>query len=178
MYNFIQRVKRLIGYGAVGVVATVGMMNPDVLDLVKASEGGCTGTECVAYVDPVGVPTIGYGHTLMAGTMKFTLGDVWSEEFASKQLDVDMKQYWDAVDKAVTVDLNRCQLSVLSSWTYNVGQGAMRRSTLIRLLNQGQYDAVPAQLKRWNKGGGRVLRGLSIRRAKEGVMWTNNCEVN
>lgn len=177
MYKFIQRLKKLFVPAAL-VVAGVTTMHPAGLDLLKLSEGGCygpAGAECAAYIDPVGELTIGYGHTMMANTLDFTIGDTWTEEFATDQLDIDIRQYWDAVDAAVTVPLNQCQLSVLTVWTYNVGQGAMRSSTLVRLLNQGDYGSVPSQLARWNKGGGRVLRGLVTRRAAEGALWTDNC---
>jgi lysozyme len=155
------------------------LMNPTVLDAIKGFEGGCKGGKCVSYIDAVGEPTIGYGHTNMAGTLAFNLGEVWTEDFATTMLDKDLKTYWDAVDRAVKVPLTQCQMSVLTSWTYNVGPGNMRSSTLIKRVNAGKLDAVPAQLMRWNKGRVRgkltVLRGLSRRRAAEGVLWSTNC---
>jgi len=181
MYELFQKIKRFLQYGTVGAVVATGALHPAGLDLMKTFEGGCdgpAGAECPAYIDPVGVPTIGFGHTLMTGTKDFDLNDTWTEEFASEQFQRDVQQYWDAVGDAVTVPLNQCQQTVLTSWTYNVGIGAMKSSTLVRLLNQGQYDAVPAQLMRWNKGGGRELRGLTRRRAAEGNLWTTNCGEN
>lgn len=174
MYNFFQRVKRFIGYGGTGAAIAVAVttMNPVALDLVKDFEG----FEGTAYVDPVGVPTIGYGHTNRAGTVKFQMGDTWTQEYATDVLDSDLVQYWEAVDEAVTVGLTNCQLSVLTSWTYNVGPSAMRNSTLVRKLNAGDYKSVPGQLKRWDKAGGRTLRGLTRRRAAEARLWSNGCK--
>lgn len=174
LYEFIQKIKRWLAPAAVGAIAAT-TVHTNVLESIKNFEGGCSGGECVSYVDPVGVPTIGYGHTNRAGTVKFELGDVWTEEYATTVLDQDLQKFWDAVDAAVTVPLNQCQHSVLTSWTYNVGPTAMSNSTLVRLLNQGHYDQVPAQLARWNKAGGRTLRGLTKRRALEGELWNTNC---
>lgn len=172
--SLFQRVKRFFVYGTAGAVIAVGAttMDDNVLQHVKDFEGKVL----TAYYDIVGVPTIGYGHTNRAGTVKFNMGDTWSEEYASKVLEQDLEKFWDAVDAAVVVDLTNCQLSVLTSWTYNVGPGAMRGSTLVRLLNQGQYNAVPAQLMRWDKAGGKRLRGLTRRRAAEANLWKTNCK--
>ena len=59
----------------------------------------------------------------------------------------------------------------LVSFAFNVGDGAFRSSTLLRLLNQGQYDQVPAQLRRWNMDNGHVVQGLINRRNKEIALW-------
>lgn len=172
-YELIQKIKRLIGYGSIGVAVAVGgtMMHPEGLDLVKHFEG----FRGAAYEDMVGVPTIGYGHTNRAGTVRFNMGDTWTQEYATEVLDEDLKKYWDAIDAQVTVPLNQCQHSVLTSWAYNVGPGATGRSTLVRKLNAGQYDAVPAQLMRWDMAGGKKVRGLTRRRAAEAELWTTNC---
>lgn len=174
LYDFIQKIRRWL-FPAVLAGAVATTMHPNVLENLKLEEGGCRNGVCEAYIDPVGEPTIGYGHTMMAGTVAFAIGDTWTEEYATQVLDQDIKQYWDAVQAAVTVPIDQCQSSVLTSWTYNVGIGAMQSSTLVRLLNQGNYDAVPAQLNRWNKGGGRVLPGLVARRAREGQLWATDC---
>lgn len=171
MFTFWHKFKkRIIGGTAAAAVATT-MMHPAGLDLVKEFEG----LEKDAYIDPVGIPTIGYGHTNRAGTVKFQMGDTWTEEYATEILDKDLRIFWNHVDQAVHVQLNKCQMSVLTSWTYNVGPYAMRKSTLVRLLNQGNYDAVPGQLMRWNRAGGKVLRGLTRRRAAEAELWKTNC---
>lgn len=163
--------KGFLGLFAAGVVATGVGMNTNVLEHVKAFEG----LETSAYKDIVGVTTIGYGHTNRAGTVKFNMGDTWTEEYATEVLAADLEKFWNKVDEQVTVDLTDCQLSVLTSWAYNVGTGATGKSTLIRLLNQGQYDAVPAQLMRWDKAGGKRVRGLTRRRAAEAKLWETDC---
>lgn len=186
MFNFWHKFKkRIVTGGAIAAVATTGMMHPAGLDLVKHFEGGCdgpAGQECRSYIDKHAtggnLPTIGYGHTNRAGTVKFNMGEVWTEEYASEVLDIDLKSFWDAVDRAVTVPLTQCQQSVLTSWTHNVGPNAMRTSTLVRNLNKGDYKGVPAQLMRWTRADGKKLTGLERRRAAEGQLWRTNCGDN
>ncbi len=158
-----------VAAGTAGVVA-VGM-NPEVLETIKHFEG----FEEEAYLDPVGIPTIGYGHTNAAGTVTFNMGDAWTEEYATEVLLGDVQMFWDGLDDMIHVDLTACQHSVLTSWAYNVGLGAAERSTLVRILNQGDYAGVPAQLMRWDKAGGQTLRGLTRRRAAEADLWVTNC---
>jgi len=113
------------------------------------------------YKDAVGVLTIGYGTVLPL-----------SESEATALLRERLLPYLRAVDELVTVPLTDNQRDALVSFTYNVGIGALKRSTLIKRLNAGDYDAVPAQLKRWNRAGGRVLQGLVRRRAAEAALWS------
>lgn len=172
LYKLVQRIKRFLGYGGVAAAITVGTLHPAGLDLIKEFEGFRSN----AYKDIVGVKTIGYGHTnAAASNIRFTMQDSWTKEYATQVLDKDLVLYYNAVDEAVTVDVNKCQLSVLTSWAYNVGTGAMRKSTLVRLLNRGFYGSVPTQLLRWDKAGGRKVRGLSRRRAAEAKLWETNC---
>jgi lysozyme len=142
------------------------------LALIKRFEGLMTR----AYIDPVGIWTIGYGHTAKAGPpspvkgMKITAGE------AEEILRRDLIKYERAVLEAVQVPLTQNQFDALVSFTFNVGPTNLRNSTLLRLLNARHYDAVPAQLRRWDKGtvGGKkvVLKGLTRRRAAEAALWS------
>jgi peptidoglycan hydrolase-like protein with peptidoglycan-binding domain len=76
-----------------------------------------------------------------------------------------------AVTRLVRVPLDQNQFDALVSFTFNVGEGALRDSTLLRELNAGRYDAVPRELNRWTRAGGQVLAGLVRRRAAEGAMF-------
>lgn len=144
-----------------------------VLDLIKQSEG----FRAKAYYCPAGVLTIGYGHTNAAGEPKVVKGMVVSEEDATRMLTRDLQKVAANVDRMVKVPLNQTQLTVLVSFVYNVGEGNFKRSTLLRKLNAGDYEAVPEQLMRWNKarnpktGKLRPLRGLTKRRRLEGHHW-------
>jgi len=119
-----------------------------------------------AYLDVGGVWTIGWGHikTAKAG-MKIT------EVQAEALLALDLKEYEVAVEKYVKVPLSDNQFATLVSFAYNVGIGAFMKSTLLKKLNAGQYDAVPSELMKWNKVKGKTVRGLTNRRAAEAGMW-------
>ncbi len=171
--KFVKTVKTT---AAVAVVAGTGYMAPTVMTELKQWEGFIA----KPYTDIAGVRTQGYGHTNRAGTIKIKEGSVWTEQYASEVLELDLKQYWDGVDKYVTVNLTPCQHSVLTMWTYNVGVGAMRKSSLVRELNQGHYNRVPRKLMAWNKATVRgkkvAVRGLTNRRKAEGALWASDCK--
>ncbi len=133
------------------------------------------------YLDSGGAPTIGIGHLLTRSERtsgKITIsgqGVDYRNGFTEQQcwalLDQDLSGSEAVVNEAVTVPLNQNQFDALVSFVFNVGDGAFRSSTLLRLLNQGQYDQVPSQLKRWNMDNGHVVQGLVNRRAKEIALW-------
>jgi lysozyme len=160
-----------------GAAATVTLsaFNPTVLEELKDFEG----TVLTGYIDIVGEPTIGTGHTNMMGTHQFKVGDTWTAEYADQVLVEDLQVFWDTIDRQVTVPLDDCQLSVLTMWAYNVGTGATGSSTLVRNLNKGDYAGVPKQLMRWDKGriNGELqsIRGLTRRRAAEAKLWETGC---
>jgi len=132
------------------------------LDLIKQFEG----CRLVAYKCPAGVWTIGYGHTHTAKP-----GQRISQARADELLKHDIKWVERTVEQAVTVPLTMNQKAALYSFIYNVGAGAFRSSTLLRLLNQGDYTGAQKQFQRWNKAGGKVLRGLTRRRKAEAKMF-------
>jgi lysozyme len=90
----------------------------------------------------------------------------------------DLAMFEAEVSRTVTVDLSDNQFAALVSWTYNVGAAAMRKSTLVRKLNAGDYAAVPGELARWNKVKGKVVAGLSNRRAAEAGLWARGSFVS
>ena len=124
------------------------------------------GLSLKAYRCPAGVWTIGWGSTAgVTAGMTITLAQ------AEDMLRAEVERFEKAVNRLVEVPLSQNQFDALVSFAYNVGDGALARSTLLRLLNQGDYDAVPGQLARWTHGGGRVLPGLVKRRRMEGELW-------
>lgn len=134
--------------------------------LIKEFEG----LRLKAYPDPAhgwSVPTIGYGHTSAAGAPVVTEGMRITEAEADAILRRDLGQYEDAVRRAVNVPLNENQFSALVSFTFNLGPGNLRKSTLLRKLNAGDYDGAAVEFARWNKAGGKVMAGLTRRRAAE-----------
>lgn len=144
-------------------------MGPEGLALLKSFEGW----RAKAYRDSVGVLTIGYGHTSMAGPPTVKRGMTITKAEGEKILKRDLKKYEQAVSDAVKVDLSQEQFDALVSFTYNVGPGNWRKSSVLRMVNAGRFDAVPARLMLWNKAGGRVLRGLTRRRAAEGELFAS-----
>lgn len=120
------------------------------------------GLELHAYRDPVGVLTIGYGHTTNVRP-----GQVITESEAEELLRYDLSWVEDAINKSVTVDLNQNQFDALASWVYNLGETNLRNSTMLKKLNAGDYEGAADEMLRWNKAGGKVLRGLVRRRKAE-----------
>lgn len=141
-------------------------VNDATLSHIKSFEG----LRLQAYPDPGsrnGDPwTIGYGST--TGVHK---GMVITEAEAEQRLKRDLETAERAVELAVKVPLNDNQFGALVSFAFNVGAGAFRDSTLLRKLNAKDYSAVPAQLARWNKNDGKVIAGLTRRRASEAELW-------
>lgn len=125
------------------------------------------------YRDPVGVWTIGYGHTDSAGSPKHATSAnmVLSEAEGTAILQRDLGQYEAAVDRLVKVPLNENQYAALVSFTYNLGAGNLGSSTLLRKLNAGDYEGAANEFARWNKAGGKVLNGLVRRRAAEKALF-------
>jgi lysozyme len=129
------------------------------------------GRRLEAYKCPADVWTIGYGHTSAAGKPEVKPGMVITKQEANDILVRDLVRYEDAVNRLVKVPLTQNQFDALVSFTFNVGEGALAKSTLLKKLNAGDYDAVPAELMKWTKGGGKELPGLVRRRRAECAMW-------
>jgi lysozyme len=128
------------------------------IDLIKRFEG----LRLTAYLDAVGIPTIGYGHTHAT-----QLGQRISQEEAETLLRGDIASFERVVSETVTYRLNQSQFDALVSFAYNTGADAFRKSSLVKLLNEGKlYEAV-AQFARWDHAGGHILSGLTARRAAE-----------
>lgn len=138
------------------------------VDLVKEFEG----FRAKPYLCSAGVPTIGYGSTFYADGTKVTLADPPINRADAEYLTrLVLDKFADKVKKLVKVDLTTNQLSALISFTYNLGVGAFRSSTLLKVINRGDLDEAPTQIKRWNKAGGKVLAGLVRRRQAEVDLW-------
>lgn len=132
------------------------------------------GLRLEAYPDPGskdGSPwTIGYGHTSDA-FMRVTPGMVITPQQAEAALRHDAEEAAAAVRRLVKVPLTGNQLGALISFVFNLGEGQFKKSTLLKRLNEGQYDAVPAELAKWKYNDGKVMQGLVNRRAAEAGLW-------
>ena len=135
------------------------------LDLIKSFEG----LSLKSYICPAGVYTIGFGHT----GVEVTPNQIISLEEADNLLRKDVNRFETGINSLVTVDLNQSQFDSLVSLSFNIGLGAFKSSTLLRVLNAGQYIEAASQFLRWNKGGGRVLPGLVRRREAESQLFVS-----
>ena len=132
------------------------------LALIKKFEG----CRLEAYKCSANVLTIGYGHT---GGVKET--DTITQDEADKLLQEDVEQFEKYVDDNVTVELGQSQFDALVAWTFNLGVGNLRESTMLKKLNSEDYASVPSEMKRWNKAGGKTLDGLIRRRKAESLLF-------
>jgi lysozyme len=120
-----------------------------------------------AYKDPVGIWTIGCGHT----GPDVTPGLKITRARALQLLREDAREAEDAVARCVTRPLNQAQFDALVSFAFNVGGGALARSSLTRKLNAGDVAGAQGEFARWVKAGGKTLLGLVRRRAAEAAMF-------
>ena len=128
------------------------------IELIKKFEG------CVlkAYKCPAGVWTIGYGHT--SGVKE---GQTITKAQAKELLIQDLRPFEIGVNNLVNVPLNQNQFDALVSFCYNLGTGNLKNSTLLKLLNKGDYNGAAEQFDHWIYAGGKKLNGLVKRRAAE-----------
>lgn len=123
-----------------------------------------------AYKDPIGVLTIGWGHTNHHGR-QFGPGDVWTQKECDAEFASDMRQFESDVKKLVKVPLNQNQFDALVSFAYNCGSGNLKKSTLLKKVNAEDFEGAAQEFKKWNKAGGKVLNGLTRRREAESKLF-------
>ena len=139
-------------------------ISEDGLELIKKFEG----CETTAYQDSVGVWTIGFGHT--KGVEE---GQTCSIEDAESMLADEMDEYEGYINNMVKVDLQQHEFDSLVAWVYNLGPTNLSESTMLKVLNGGQFDRVPDEMNRWTRAGGEILEGLVRRRQAESLMFQN-----
>ena len=133
------------------------------IDLIKQFEG----CRLAAYKCPGGVWTIGYGHTGIDVSPDLEI----TQQEAERLLKSDLIIHCNNVEKLVKVPLNQNQFDALVSLEYNIGYGAFKNSTLLKLLNEKKYKEAAEQFERWKYAGGKVLAGLVRRREKEKALF-------
>lgn len=132
------------------------------VSLIKSFEG----LRLKSYQDSVGVWTIGYGTT-----RGITAGMAITNEQAERMLMNDIGRFEPEIERLVKAPMNQAQWDALMSFTYNLGAANLGSSTLLKLLNAGDYVGAAEQFPRWNKAGGQVLAGLTKRRLAERAMF-------
>ena len=115
------------------------------------------------------VPTIGWGHT-----RGVAMGDTCSQDKADRWFLEDIAWVEECVNRAVTVGLMQNEFDALCSLCFNIGCNAFSGSTLVKMLNQSDYDGASAQFGVWNKQNHKVLAGLTRRREAERQLFEEN----
>lgn len=121
------------------------------------------GLELKAYKDSVGILTIGWGSTGPHVSAGMTI----TKEQAEQLLKKDLERFEKGVSDLVKVDLNQNQFDALVSFSFNLGLGNLKSSTLLKKLNASDYIGASNEILRWNRAGGKVLNGLTRRRIAE-----------
>ena len=139
------------------------------LDLIKSFEGFSS----KPYHCSAGVSTIGYGSTYYEGGRHVKMSDAHvSKERATQILENQVNNvYSSAVNRYVKVPLTQNQFDALVSFTYNLGAGALKSSTLLRKLNLGKYTRASQEFLKWDRAGGKRLKGLTRRRRAESKLF-------
>jgi GH24 family phage-related lysozyme (muramidase) len=144
---------------------------------MKTSEQGIAiirrfeGCSLVAYQDPVGVWTIGYGWTQPVDGEPIAANMQVTRAKALNLLAEHLQQYEQAVSRLVTVPLNQNQFDALVDFTYNLGGDALAGSMLLKKLNNGDINGAAGEFMQWVRAGGEILPGLVKRRKAERALF-------
>ena len=138
-------------------------------DLIKAFEG----LSLKPYLCSAKVPTIGYGNTYYPNGKKVTLNDApITKDKAHELLMFIADKFANDVNKLVKSNVSQNQFNALVSFAYNVGVANLGKSTLLKLVNINPNDGnIAKEFLKWNRGGGKVLNGLTNRRIKESSLY-------
>ncbi|MBO8415062.1 MAG: lysozyme [Proteobacteria bacterium] len=140
------------------------------LELIKHFEG----FKATAYFCPAHKPTIGYGHTGNDVTEADVNVKTITQAEAEALLRADLKIAENGVKSHCNVPLTQCQFDALVSFTYNLGAGNLKSSTLLKMLNASDFTGAEAQFPRWCKSGGKTVDGLLRRRHAEAALFAGN----
>jgi len=132
-------------------------------DLIRRFEG------CFleAYLDPEGIPTIGWGDTGPG----IKIGTTWTQDLADEMLRKRVSEAGRYVSFAVTAPLSQNQFDALTDFVYNAGSGNLASSHLLQYVNAGKFDLAALEFPKWDHGGGKVLLGLKARREAEAELF-------
>ena len=138
------------------------------LQLIKEFESFSS----VIYKDSVGLPTIGYGHLILSHELLSFKNGITSIE-AETLLKADLAIAENAVSRLIKVPLTQNQFDGLVSFTFNLGSGALQRSTLRVKVNRQEHESVLADFLRWVYAGGKIVPGLLRRRKAEAKLYSS-----
>lgn len=163
-------IKNMIGKAQNSISGAAGA-EPDAMDIAVNMICGFEGFRSHAYNDQVGILTIGYGHKIVPGD-GFDSNSSISESDARNLVYDDASGAQSCVRSACGVPLSPQQEAALISLCYNIGCGNFNSSTLVKLLNQGDYTGASNEFSRWVYAGGQQLPGLISRRESEAQVFT------
>ena len=139
-------------------------INETGLNLIKTFEG----FRSEPYFCSAMVATIGYGSTWSFDGSRVTLSHPRINEAEAKELLLrEIRNSEKAVDRLIKVKLNENEFSALCSFVYNLGSGNLQSSTLRAKLNRDDYEGAANEFPKWRRAGGKVLKGLVLRRKME-----------
>ena len=139
-------------------------VNEAALTIIKSFEGFSSDP----YLDPIGIPTIGFGSIWSANGDRISMDHPCvSKEQATKLLQKEVRHVEAAIRRLIKAELTENMFSAVASLAYNIGTGNLQRSTLRIKLNRGRYLDAADEFPKWRKAGGRVLKGLVRRRIAE-----------
>ena len=143
------------------------------LDLIKKFEG----FRAKPYLCSADRPTIGYGNTFYLDKKPVTLKDPpITEETATQLLELVADSFVQKILKLVSVQLTQNELDALTSFTYNLGEGALGKSTLLKKLNAGDKVGAAQEFLKWTKAAGKELPGLVKRRKEEMELFASKAQ--
>lgn len=141
---------------------------PTAIEVASALCKRFEGLRLKPYLCPAGIPTIGYGATFYTNGKKVTLEDpAITEPMADALLRYQLNSVFIPGVKGQCPNLNPSQLGAITSFAFNLGLTRLKGSTLRKRLNEGNIPAATVELKKWNRGGGKILPGLVLRRDAE-----------
>jgi lysozyme len=161
-------------------------INQAGIDLIKSFEGLLDGDPSTVnldpYLDPIGIWTIGWGHAISVGGEFLRGKENKARAFAlypggltrlqaEALLRADLMDTCRDVQSVVTAGINDNQFAALVSFAFNLGIGNLKKSTLLRLVNAGDFPTASNEFGKWNKAGGKELAGLTRRRAAEAELF-------
>lgn len=152
-----------IGYNHTSEVTGQWDISEKGYELIRGFEG----FRDKAYLDTGGVPTIGYGTIKYPDGKPVKMGDTCTRAQAEQWLKNDCKWVDSCLDKCVKVKISQNQFDALASFVYNVGETAFAKSTMLTVLNQGNFTAAANQFDRWVFDNSKRIPGLVNRRAAE-----------
>ena len=145
-------------------------MNLDLaIELVKRFEGFSN----KPYLCPAGIPTIGYGSTHYADGRSVTLADApISKDDAYALMEAELRHRFlpKVIKYCPTLVQEPKALNAIVDFCYNLGVGRLQTSTLRRKINAGDWEGAQEQLRKWVRGGGKILPGLVARREAEAAL--------